>query len=132
MTTEEMHSRLRSLGLTKTYKPVFDRETESIGLTTRQPVSFVDGHYVGSEITIAPGSDTFNVWTDKMVRAKRLAKEYGLKVRIWNGEADLMVPGSLADMILPQFGARMKKQYSQDALANLRKGIKKAQEAVKL
>lgn len=119
MTKIEALDKLRSLGLKKTYKPYFDPECESILLKTRKPSKIVDGLLKGTEIDLYDGR-TFRIWTNRVNKALSLARRYKLKITKLTGECELFVPISLADDILPGFGAKVKKQLSPETKAKLR------------
>jgi hypothetical protein len=90
-----------------------ERETNHTMMKVRKPVRIVDGLLVGSEIDrYEPGH--WRVWTPKKKLANRIAKENGLQVQLWDTEAELMVPDALAVGILPQFGAKVKRNLSPE------------------
>lgn len=108
MTNKQMQEHLQGLGLKKTYFPFWESESRTILLTTRRPTSITDGRLQGGDIALGHGG-VFRIWTPKARKAKATAAAHGLKVRLWNGEAELCVPSTLADTILPRFGAKIKR-----------------------
>ena len=124
MTIQEMSARLSNLGLKKTYRPVWEHEGRAILLATRRPAAITDGRLVGCEIALS--GDTFRVWTGKKQKARVYAKAHGLKVRLWDGEAELSVPASLADAILPKFGAKTRHELTGEKLAAARLRMERA------
>src|SRR3990167_10608968 len=108
MDNKQMQKHLRGLGLKKTYRPTWENESRTILLKTRRPATIVDGRLKGSEIALTCDS-IFQVWTPRVKKAKATAADHGLKVILWDGEAELQVPAHLADDILPEFGAKVKR-----------------------
>ena len=108
MDNESMQKHLRGLGLKKTYRPTWENESRTILLKTRRPATIVDGRLKGSEIALTCDG-IFQVWTPRVKKARATAKTHGLKVILWDGEAELQVPAHLADDILPEFGAKVKR-----------------------
>lgn len=119
MTVEQMRAHLRSLGLRKTYRPYQETETGAVLLTVRKPAQILDGRLVGSEIALS-GKDTFKVWTPRKKKAAALAHAHAIRVRLLDGEAEMFVPANLADTILPQFGAKTKRELTPEQLAAAR------------
>lgn len=130
MTIEEMYERVRKSELTKPCYVSEEAETKAILLRTRRPPKIVDGLLVGTEIDLY-GPGEFRVWTDRVRRARRIAKQYAGKVKLRNldGESELIVPGELADIILPQFyltNRRILTEAQKDAArARLAQNLKK-------
>ena len=115
---------LKQLGLKKQFKPYMEAETGVIMLETRKPVRIVNGLLKGCEISL--GADgIFCVWTQRKRLANDIAKRYGLRnglrIRLLDGEAELNIPASLADELLPKFGAKVKRQSSSKQLEALKR-----------
>lgn len=116
LTTEEMISKLKTLGLKRKYKPVNDfanseRDSgqEVIMLEVRKPASFVDGYMSGSEIDISDNK-TVRIWTSRKNKAAAVARDNNFPVRFFDGEAELYVPLERADEFLHSFGAKVKSK----------------------
>lgn len=120
MTIDEMRTRLNHLGVTKAFKSFWESESEAILLKTRRPAMIVDGFLKGSEIALTRDATEFKVWSSRKKKAKAVAVKRGLKVRLMDGEAELMVPCNLADEILPMFGARARRRVSPKQLEVLK------------
>ena len=115
-TKEQMVALLRAAGVTKEFKPYDLPEQLSFALEVNRPAKIVDGILHGVEIIFGQGGAV--IWTDQDVKAGAYAKAHELKVRKFTGhEAELTVPGRLCDTILPQFGAKVKKRYSEASKA---------------
>lgn len=119
MTNEQMQEHLRGLGLKKTYYPIWEFESKTILLTTKQLATIINGRLKGCEIALGH-SDVFRVWTPRAKKAKATATAHSLTVRLWNGEAELQVPAALADTILPEFGAKVKRARTEAQKAAMR------------
>ena len=108
MKIEEMQEKLRGLGLRKTFRPVWEPESSTILLATRRPATITDGKLQGCEIALMHGG-AFRIWTAQTRKAATLSKAHGLRLRQLTGEAEVLVPAGQADMVLPQFGAKVKR-----------------------
>jgi len=109
-----MTDKLSSLGLKRRYKPLNDDANterdageEIIKLDTRRPATFVDGFMRGADIDIYDDS-TVRVWTSQKNKAMSLATAKGFRIRKLDGEAELYIPTSVADLYLHSFGAKVK------------------------
>lgn len=80
---------------------------------TRKPARVVDGWLEGTQIDVAWDMGGFRVWTSQRTVAKALAVEHGLKAHLLDGEAEVCVPGALADELLPRFGAKYKRVVTE-------------------
>jgi hypothetical protein len=116
MTIEEMHAKLKSIGMLLEYFPIWNNESECIELRTLRE-EIVDGKLVGSMISLNKDCSLVNVLTPKKQKAKALAKAMVFKVRLLDGEAELFIPPVHADAYLRLFGARVKRHMSPEALA---------------
>ena len=117
MTKQEMREHLKTLGLTKIFKPYSESETGAFMLETRKPAQIVDGLLCGSEICLQ--GKLFRVWTARKRLAHEVAKQHRLKVRLLDGEAELWVSAELADELLPKFGGKTRKSDRELSQAQL-------------
>jgi len=115
LTIPVMVAKLKSIGLTRKYKPFNDpanaeREEgrEVILLECRKPAKIVDGLLKGAEIDIYDDS-TVRVWTNQKQKATAIAKANGFRSRLLDGEAEIFIPVDKADMFLHALGAKVKK-----------------------
>ena len=127
MTISEAVTDLARLGLRRTFRPAIEPETGAMLLATKRPAQIMDGALVGCEIVQVPGG--FRVWTSQTHKAKKLADKYGIRARCWSGEANLIVPVGLADEVLPQLGARVRREVSEELRQVLRERLAKARNA---
>jgi len=104
-----MQDYLRGLGLKKTYRPAWEPESRAILLATRRPATITDGKLHGCEIALTP-EGVFRLWTTQTRKAAKLAQVHRLRLRKLDGEAEVWVPAALADALLPQLGAKVKRQ----------------------
>lgn len=96
-------------------------------VAVRRPAAIVAGRLVGSEVVRRLRG--YLVWTDRVRLARKLAKNYGLKLRLMDEEAEILIPLGL-EALLRAFGAKFKRQLSPEARAkatarlatNLRRG----------
>lgn len=123
MTSDEAREHFKCLGLAKAYRPCQEPESAAILLKVRRPAQIVDGRLQGSEIDLYD-DETFRIWTARKKRARALAKRYGLRVRLLDGEAELFVPAALADTILPAFGAKTRRDLTPEQLEAARLRMK--------
>jgi len=124
-TTEELTERLRGMGCKNIFKPIQESESGAVLLQVRRPADIVGGRLVGSGIDIYNPS-TFRVWTPHTKKAKACAARYGLRIRLVDGECELFIPAHLADKLLPEFGAMVKRVISDKAMVHLKAiGFKK-------
>ena len=138
MTIEEVRELFLSMGVKKRFKVSVESETGTIHVLTRR-FEMRDGRLVGSAITLRDElmggerrrAPDFIVWTERKKLARALAAEHGLRYRGWDGEAELIVPGSMADELLPKFGAKVKREQGEAHKARLAdarwRGLKKIQ-----
>lgn len=129
LTISDVLTRLQLLGLKKAFKPYIEQETGAVLLRTRKAAQIVDGELSGSEI-VFDGSE-FRVWTGKKRLAHALAKLHSLKVRLLDGEAELIVPASLADELLPRLGAKVARTVSPEVAQRSRAVLQRVREAAK-
>lgn len=115
-----MLDRLESMGLKKRYKPFMIPEDPQVHLTTKRPPLIKNGLLTGTEITTYDDS-TFLVWTNRTKLARAIAKEHNLKIRELTGEAEVWAPATLADDLLPRFGAKIKRKASEKQLEVIKK-----------
>lgn len=127
MTISEATAALAALGIRRGFKPLVD-ETGAMLLATKRPAQIVAGELVGCEIAKVPGG--FRVWTSQDRKAKKLADQYGLAARCLGGEADFVIPDGLADELLPQLGARVRREVSEEQRLILRARLAKARNAL--
>lgn len=118
-TRKELEQILLSMGCGIQFKPYRDTESDRILLIVRRPASIQDGRLLGTEIDIYDPT-TFRVWTGKVRKAKEIATQYGLKIRLLDGECELFVPVPVADKVLRIFGAKVKRAVSPEDRARLR------------
>lgn len=131
MKIENVPEHFKQLGLRKAYRPYQEPESGAILLRVRRPAQIVDGRLQGSEIALYDSS-TFRVWTPSKKKAKALAEWYALKVHLVDGEAELFVPAALADMSLPAFGAKTRRDPSPKQLAAAKLGLERARNGLNL
>jgi formylmethanofuran dehydrogenase subunit A len=121
LTKEDMANKLKSIGLMKAYKPYLDDENGCISLETRK-FDIIDGSIKGCRIDIS--DDKVVVWTSQKSKASAVAKAMVYKIRLFDGEAELTIPGNQADQFLHGFGAKVKKNRiytpEQKAMMTLR------------
>jgi len=133
MTKAEMAAKLVAMGLKREYKPVWDPESERMGLEVRRPPRFVDGRMSGAEVDLYD-TRTIRVWTSKKKKARQIALDNGFKVRLLDGEAELYLPGDRADEFLHQLGAKVRskrKPPSPETIAKGQAALKRMREARK-
>ena len=125
LTIAEMTSKLKSIGLTRKYKPYndeanIDREKgdEVILLEVRKPAKITDGIMKGVNIDIYDDS-TVRVWTSQKTKAMALARTNKFRIRPLDGEAELFIPTVVADQYLHALGAKVKKEMSPSRLAQM-------------
>lgn len=117
MNREEVAGKVRGWGVVKAFRFKSDFSEDGAWLVeTRRGPEILDGWLYGSEIRVDFAARGFVVWTGRTVLAKKLAASNGLRLKRWDGECDLHIPASLADLILPQFGAKVRKNFSPEAL----------------
>lgn len=111
---------LSALGCWSQFKPYLEAETGALLLHVHRPVQITpDGRAHGCEIDFIPPS-TFRVWTTQARKAKACARHHGLRLRLLNGEAELYIPAQLADSLLREFGAKVKRELSEEHKARLK------------
>ena len=109
MNKSEVLLTIKSWGVNKAFKPIEDIDAEGAWLLkVGKPAQVFGGILSGHEVFVDFQAKAFRVWTHRKQLAKSIAAEHGLKVRLMDGEAELVVPPVLADFILPRFGARVK------------------------
>lgn len=128
MNISEAVADLAALGLKSKFRPGIEPETGAMVLATKTPTHIVDGALVGCEIVRVPGG--FRVWTSQVRKAEKLAAQHGIAVRSGGGEADLVVPVTLADEVLPHLGARIRREVSEEQRQVLRARLAKARNAL--
>lgn len=131
MSLDEVQAHFKQLGLRRAYRAYQEPESRAILIRTRRPAQIVDGQLHGSEIDLYDAS-TFRVWTSRKKMARALAARCGLRVRLLDGEAELFVPASLADALLPAFGAITRREPSLKQLAALKVGWAQARNRLNL
>lgn len=133
-TRKHIEARLQMLGCQRGFKPYAEVESGAVMLVARRPAQIIGGHLSGSMIDLYSGSD-FRVWTPHTKKAKAAAARHGLRIRILCGECELFIPARLADTLLQEFGAKVKRRLSAVHLDKLRavgfknKPLKHTQEA---
>lgn len=81
----------------------------------RKPARIENGKLIGTEIAISSYPNScFVVWTSRKQKASLYAKKYNILFRGMDGEAELFVPPSLADEILPEFGAKIRRKVTPE------------------
>jgi len=118
-TSKHIETRLQLLGCRRGFRPYTEEESGTLMLVTRRPAQIIDGHLSGSRIDLYSGS-VFRVWTPHTKKAKAIAARHGLRIRILCGECELFIPASLADTLLQEFGAKVKRRISAAHLDKLR------------
>lgn len=118
-TSNEMMEMLRRMGVKTRFKPYRETETGALMLRSRRPAEIAEGRLAGSQIDLIPPA-TFRVWTAQAKKAKAYAARYGLRIRLLDGEAELFIPAHLADDLLRDFGARVKRRVTEAQLSKLR------------
>ncbi|EFK95608.1 hypothetical protein LDC_2381 [sediment metagenome] len=122
---ERLLEMLREMGLKREYKPYQERESGAVLLEVKHPAEIVDGVLVGSDIDVYDRG-TFRVWTHQTKKGRAYAARYGLHIRLMDGECELFIPAHLADTLLREFGAKVKRPISEKAMAHLKAiGFKK-------
>lgn len=109
---------LTEIGVTKAFFPSVEPESGVVLLRSRRPAMIQDGRLTGSEFALA--GNTFRVWTSQTKKARAIAKTHGLRIRELTGECELYIPAVLADAVLPQFGAKVKRSISEVERVRLR------------
>ncbi|OFX10638.1 MAG: hypothetical protein A2516_01245 [Alphaproteobacteria bacterium RIFOXYD12_FULL_60_8] len=129
MTIQDATAHLKALGIKKAFKPSIEPETGAVLLRTRKAAQILDGALSGSEIVLRDSD--FLVWTSQKRRAKSLASLHDLKVRLLDGEAELIVPAALADELLPQLGAKVARTVRPEVAERARAVLQRVREAAK-
>lgn len=124
MTKEKALSLLSEAGSKKTYFLLEESESKTVLFKTRRQSKIVDGELVGSEVDVFNAQEA-RVWTSKKNLAAKLAREHDLRVRLMDKEAELFVPLTLADKLLPKFGVKVKRTVSDERLAVMREAGKR-------
>lgn len=118
MTIDEMQAAVRASGALRQYRLAWDIETEAITVQVRKPVTVRDGLIRGHEIVFKNGE--FTAWSHRKKLLRSVAFTHKLTGKFaWEGEAEITVPGSLADRILPMFGAKVKRVMTEAQKAAL-------------
>lgn len=91
-----------------------DTETEIDHVICRREALIADGWLLGSEITIS--GDEFRIWTSKTKLADKLAKMNGWRIKRYDGEREVYVPGDVDYSVLKAFGAKVKRVMTGEAL----------------
>ena len=127
----EMIEKLKRLGLKRAYKPYWDGDSDhgSLMLETRL-FKIADGKMAGTQVDLYDDG-TLRVWTSQKQRAKAIAKANRFKVELLDGEAVLFIPIARADEFLHSFGARVKKQMTEETKAKRVAALTKFREAKK-
>ncbi len=125
MTKEQMTQAILEMGVKSRFKPYWIGEGAmgTIFLEVRKTATIQDGIMSGSEIDVYDPK-SFRVWTSRKIKAVALAKAHNLKIRLFDKEAEIIVPATLADAILPGLGAKIKRTMSEAQKATLAKGAK--------
>ena len=131
MSLDEIQAHFKGLGLRKTYRAYQESESGTFLLKVRRPAQIVDGRLQGTEIDLYDAS-TFRVWTARKKKARALAARFGLRVRLLDGEAELCVPATLADAILPAFGAKTRRELTPEQLEAARAHMKRVRNGLNL
>ncbi len=130
MTKAEATQKIKEAGVTKRMTAYSEPETGDIIVNVRKPMKIENGKGKGSIIDLyTPKS--FRVWTSRKNIVSRLKKTRGVKVRMLDGEAEVIIPGHLADELLPKFGARVKQTRSAESIARSTQNLKKWRESQK-
>ena len=117
--TKRLQEILRAMGCKAIFKPYQEAEARAVLLETRRPAEIVGGRLVGSMIDLYDRT-TFRIWTNKTKKARAAAVRYGLRLRLMDGECELFIPAHLADELLPEFGAKVKRIVSEATKAKLK------------
>lgn len=117
---EKLIIRIKLMGCKLNFKPYWDNESQSILLEVREPARIVDGRLIGSQIDVY-NDRTFRAWTPRKTKANRYSQVHNLIIRNLDGECELFVPASKADIILPQLGAKVRRTCSEVSKANLKR-----------
>lgn len=118
-TTKQLQEVLRGMGCKIPFKPYREAGTGAILLHVRRPAQIIEGRLQGSEIDVYD-STTFRVWTRQVKKANATAARPGLRIRIMDGECELFIPAHLADTLLREFGAKVKRTVSDATKARLK------------
>ena len=118
-TNNQLTEVLRGMGVHSVFKPYRDSESGTILLQVRKPAVIEEGQLKGLQIEIYDPS-TFRVWTPQTKKAKAYAVRYALRIRLLDGECELFIPVYLADKLLREFGAKVKRTISGKRLDILR------------
>jgi hypothetical protein len=125
---EEVVEMLKSWGVTKRFKPYRDLESDAVRwlLLVRRPARIVAGGELdGTEIYVDEAEKCLRVWTSQKRLAREMAVDFGLKVRMWDAEAEVWVGPAVAGAVLPRFGAKVKREMSPEDLARLKARLAK-------
>lgn len=112
---EDVLGLLKSWGVAKEFKPYRDPNCEPLRwlLLNRRPAQIVGGCLSGTDIYVDEFDRCFRVWTSQKKLAREIAGEYGLRVRLYDGEAEVWVTPVVADRVLPRFGAKTRQERSE-------------------
>lgn len=110
------------------YKPYFD--DGAVKLLVGKPAKIVDRLLRGTEISVFD-KNTFLLWTDRKKKAKTLAAKVGLRCKLMDGEAEMLVPRSMWEVVLPAFGAKRKRVLPPERLAAAREHMRRVRELIK-
>ena len=123
--TKKTISAILVIGCKSPFKPFRQKESPFMSLEVTHPAIIIDGLLIGSAIDIYDES-TFRIWTSHKTKANAYARRYNLIISNLDGECVLLVPGTLADELLPKFGAKVKRVISAATNAHLKSiGFKK-------
>ncbi len=134
MTKLEMRDYLKTLGLSKDYRTVWDTDNDERGVIrflVRGKFDIVDGILKGTEVILSKGKPT--VWTSKMKRARKFCQAHGIRLRELSGECYFTAPGILLSEVLTIFGAKVRqfRPITDERREELRSCLKNAREARK-
>jgi hypothetical protein len=118
-TCRHIEVKLQLLGCRRGFRPYTDEESGSLMLVARRPAQISGGRLAGTMIDLYGGS-VFRVRTPHTKKAKAAAARHGLRIRVLCGECELFIPANLADTLLQEFGAKVKRSLTAAQLHKLR------------
>ena len=113
---------LAHLNLKKPFRAYTVEGSDIIYIQTKSPACIINGKFCGTEITL-DNSGMFQVWTCHKNKAVKIAETFNLRIKKLNGEAEVYVPASLADKVLPKLGAKTRKDLSEKELKVLKQRL---------
>src|SRR5579863_9204506 len=105
MTKKEIKQALIAVGLKKEFKGYQDPNSELPTILIKVRKNTANEISLGGGVKGTP--TTFCIWTTQTQKARAYSVKHNLVFRDLDGEGELYVPVTLADEVLPNFGARI-------------------------